>query len=136
MEKNLGGRPKKYTEEFLNKELKAFYEWMKLPESVYFKNFSLERGYSPNRLNEFAEEHAGFSVALEYARDWQQGRLIQLGLFKKTDAGLTKFLLSAVHSMYDHSKTEEKPQTLNVNFVNSEHPVQPEANRELPECDG
>ena len=46
-----GGRPKKYTQEFIEKEAEAFEKWMQKPNSVWFEDFANQRGYSP-RLSE------------------------------------------------------------------------------------
>jgi hypothetical protein len=59
-----GGCPQKYTREFIENEAIAFDEWMKRPDSLYFKSFAIERGYHPNRVAEFAAQNQRFSGGL------------------------------------------------------------------------
>ena len=127
---NLGGRPPKFTKEFCDAEAKAFHEWMELEDSIYFKNFAISRGYSPTCFDLMKEVSEEFSEALKIAQQWQQGKMIQFGLFKKTDAGLTKFLLSAVHGMYDQSQLNQAQQPrepVQITIVDGRDQIQPEA---------
>jgi len=91
------GAPEKYTKAWIEKEAKAFLEWMKLPDSIFFKSFAIERGYSPQRFAEFAEKSQVFSEVLKMAREWQETKLINYGLFNKTNSGMTKFVLANHH---------------------------------------
>ena len=120
-----GGRPPKYTKEFIDGELEAFKEWMSREDSVYLKNFAVQRGYNSSRLYEFAEEHEGFAETFATAKEWQEGRLIQFGLFRKTDAGLTKFILAAVHKFKEPTLEEEiKREPIQITIADARSPVQ------------
>ena len=98
------GRPKKYTDEFIEKEAAAFYEWTKEPESIYFKSFAIERGYSPKYLFEFAKNNKVFNECLEYAHEWQEQRLATYGLFNKTNSSITKFTLGNCHGWTERTQ--------------------------------
>lgn len=101
---NKGGAPEKYTDEWIAQEAKLFLEWMKLPESIFFKSFAIERGYSPQRLTEFASRSVEFSEVLSRAKDWQESKLVSYGLFNKTNCGMTKFVLANHHGYTERSQ--------------------------------
>lgn len=73
---NQGGAPLIYTEAWLQEEARLFYDWMKEEDSLYFKSFAIHRGYLPQRLSEFAEKSPEFSEALEFAKAWQEQKLV------------------------------------------------------------
>ncbi|MDP1609178.1 MAG: hypothetical protein Q8L98_07690 [Chlamydiales bacterium] len=101
-----GGRPEKYTKAFIEKEADAFLEWMKSPESLYFKRFAINRGYHPNRLAEFAEQNEKFLGVYEKAKAWQEVRLVEGGLLSEFNAGFTKFIMGNVCGWVDRQETK------------------------------
>jgi len=101
---NQGGAPPTYTEEWLREEARLFYSWMKEEDSLYFKSFAIYRGYSPQRLSEFAEKSPEFSEALEFAKAWQEQKLVNLGLWNKLNSSMTKFVLSNCHSWKEQAQ--------------------------------
>ncbi len=100
----LGGRPEKYSNEFIETESEAFYKWMEKPENIYFKSFAIERGYSPKYLVEFAKTNKRFSECLVYAHEWQEQKLANYGLFNKTNSSITKFVLQNCHGWAEKSQ--------------------------------
>jgi len=103
--KNHGeGAPEKYTHQWLENEAQAFLEWMNFPTSLYFKSFALERGYSPQRLSEFAEKSEVFSEVLSRAKFWQESKLVNGALMRKYDCGMTKFVLANHHGWMEKSQ--------------------------------
>jgi hypothetical protein len=98
------GAPQKYTDEWIEREAEEFCNWMKLPESIFIKSFAIERGYSPQRLTEFAEKNKVFSEVLARAKDWQESKLVSYGLFNKTNCGMTKFVLANHHGYTERSQ--------------------------------
>jgi hypothetical protein len=89
-----GGRPLKYTQEFIEAEAEALEKWMKQPGSIYFKRFAFDRGYSQQRLSEFAESNQKFSETLVIAREWQEIRLAEGGLKGEFNAHFCKFVMN------------------------------------------
>lgn len=89
-----GGRPEKYTLEKIEEEADAFLDWMALPESLWYKDFALERGYHPEYLSIWAAKSKRFSQVYERAKEWQQSRLVKGGLLNQFNAGFTKFVMS------------------------------------------
>ncbi len=101
-----GGRPLKYDQAFIEAEAIALEEWMKRPESIYFKRFAFDRGYSQQRLSEFADDNQRFSETLARAREWQEIRLAEGGLTNEFNAGFCKFVMGNACGWSD--KTESK----------------------------
>lgn len=95
--KNVGGRPKKYTPEFIEKEADALKKWMSQENSIYLTRFALERGYNNRRLYEFKKVSAKFARILGMAKDWQEVKLVEKGLTGVYNANFTKFVLSNSH---------------------------------------
>lgn len=88
-----GGRPIKYTKEFIEKEAAAFEEWMNRKDSIWYKDFALERGYLPDQLSEWAKVNEKFSRVYRKSQEWQQSKLVKGGLLNQFNAGFTKFVM-------------------------------------------
>jgi hypothetical protein len=99
-----GGRPQKYTQEFIEAEAEALEKWMQLPGSIYFKRFAFDRGYSQQRLSEFAEVNKRFAETLAMAREWQEIKLAEGGLRGEFNAHFCKFV------MYNACGWSDKPE--------------------------
>ncbi len=106
-----GGRPQKYTAEFIEKEAVAFEEWMNRPGSIYFKRFAINRGYHPQRLSEFADQNDKFSEVYRKAQAWQEVRLAEGGLTNEFNSGFCKFVMSNVCGWTDKQENKETNQT-------------------------
>jgi hypothetical protein len=100
---NNGGAPEIYTEKWLREESEKFRDWMQKETSIYFKSFAIERGYSPQRFSEFANKSPEFAEALEMAKLWQEQKLVNYGLFNKTNPNMTKFVLANCHRWSERS---------------------------------
>src|SRR5271157_6085010 len=89
-----GGRPKRFTDEFIEKEALAFLEWMKKPDSIWYEGFALERGYSPVLLSEWAKDNKRFNEVYKISQSWQKNKLIRGGLLNKFNSSITKLVLA------------------------------------------
>lgn len=101
-----GGRPQKYTQEFIEAEADALEKWMQEPSSIYFKRFAFDRGYSQQRLSEFAEVNHRFSETLAKAREWQEIRLAEGGLTNEFNPGFCKFVMGNICGWSDKQETK------------------------------
>ena len=101
-----GGRPIKYTPEFIEAEAEALEKWMLHPDSIYFKRFSFDRGYSYQRLSEFAEVNEKFSDTLARAREWQEIRLAEGGLKNEFNGNFCKFVMGNACGWSDKTETK------------------------------
>lgn len=88
-----GGRPLKYTKDFIEAEADAFLDWMQKDSSLWYKDFALERGYLPDQLSEWAKVNKKFSRAYKQSQAWQQSKLVKGGLLNQYNAGFTKFVM-------------------------------------------
>lgn len=95
-----GGAPLKYTPEWIENEADEFEAWMKKKESVFFKQFAIEQGYSPQRLTEFAAKSPKFAEVFARAKEWQEAKISTLSLWKKLDPSMSKWVLSVHHKLH------------------------------------
>ena len=96
-----GGRPKKYTEPFLDKLADALVEWMRHPEHIWVQDFCLEQNVNPNIIPEWCAISKKFSMVYEVSKKRQESKLLNGGLFGKTNPGFTKFCLVNHHNYMD-----------------------------------
>lgn len=101
-----GGRPIKYTQEFIEAEAAALEEWMQNPGNIYFKRFAFDRGYSQQRLSEFAEVNQKFSETLARGREWQEIRLAEGGLTNEFNSNFCKFVMYNACGWVDKQETK------------------------------
>lgn len=116
-------RPKKYDDKFIENCADELLEWIKSPDtkSYFLKNFAVEKGFSVQRLSEFAQKNEKFADALKKAKDVQEVRLFDLGLVTKNQAFVI-FALKNIANWRDNEKqtdNNDKPiTTLRVEYVN------------------
>lgn len=101
-----GGRPKIYTEEFIDKEAAALQEWMKDKQNLFIEDFCFERGYHESRITEFVEANERFSLAYSMLKMKQKTTLFKGGLTKKFAYPMCALILGHSHGIV--SKTEQK----------------------------
>ena len=102
-------KDKLYTDEFIEEQADLLLEWMKKPHNIFFRAFALEQGYSSQRMYEWNKRNKVFAEAFETVRDWQEIKLVNSGLFERTNAGFTKFLLVTTHDYVEPEKGNDKP---------------------------
>jgi len=101
------GRPKKYTDEFIQIQAENLLKWLKEDESRFWiKDFCLDQMLPPRLMSEWKEIHKGFSESFELARSIQESRLYKAGLLETFNAGLVKFGLINNHKENWAEKTE------------------------------
>ena len=101
-----GGKPKYWTDERIDEEADAFWEWLQKRSSYWFTSFATERGYSHQRLTEWAAKNQKFADVYEYAKSWQQDRLAMGALTKTFDCSFTKFVMANTCGWTDKSQTQ------------------------------
>ncbi len=129
-----GGRPKKYTEQFLDIEADALNEWIKDKQNIFIEDFCLERNYHDSRIPEFVRDNEKFSDAYNKLKMKQRVSLFKGGLTKKFAYPMCALLLGHNHGIVaKHEEEKEQVQniTYHVNYGNSEQ-VLPKA---LPTSD-
>jgi hypothetical protein len=88
----------------MEQEAKAFIEWFKNPQNVYFKRFALERGYSPDELSAFAKKNEVFRRAYELAKQWQECKIVEGALFNRLNSNFAKFAMTNLSGWSDRQQ--------------------------------
>lgn len=102
-----GGRPKKYTEEFINKEAAALLLWIKKDKgNIWFERFAFERGYPAKNFQAWADENERFSEALEMAKLRQKIVLMENGLTKRFNFNMCQLLLGWEYGIFPKQQTQ------------------------------
>jgi len=99
-----GGRPQKYTPEFIDNQAIMLIKWLKDPENIFFEDFLLDQDIHPQRFSEWKLVNQRFSEAYELAYKRQESKLKNGSIRKNYDCGFAKFLLINNHGYSD--KTE------------------------------
>lgn len=105
---NLGGRPVKYTDEFIENEADELEKWMQNPENIFLKRFAFERGYDYDLMTEWSKINKRFFRAYKRLHDWQEIKLGEGGLTKAFDSNFSKFLLIANCGYSDKGNSENE----------------------------
>lgn len=101
-----GGRPKIYTEEFINIEADTLEEWIKIKDNLFLEDFAYERGYDAQRLTEWPKVNKRFAVATERFKQKQKTALLKGSLKKQYHFPAASLILGHYHGIY--AKTEQK----------------------------
>ena len=104
--KNKGGRPKKYTEKFIEKERVELDKWVEEKKGTvninfWLGDFAVKRGYHRQRLSEFAEDSQKFSDTLKKAKQIQENKLVMGALLNKFNPTMAIFTLKNVAGWRD-----------------------------------
>lgn len=102
----LAGRPKKYTDSFIENEALELEQWLTKPNSPWFEDFANQRGYSAEYLSRWAKTNERFNQAYEKAQSLQKSILVRGGLTNKFNPSFTKFVMSNTCGWSD--KQEQK----------------------------
>jgi len=102
-----GGRPKRFTTEFIEAEAEAFEGWSKRKDVLWYEDFASERGYCPSNLSVWAKENEKFRQAYTRMYFWQKSLLVRGGLLNKFNSSVTRILLNKFGF-------EEQPKIVNV----------------------
>jgi hypothetical protein len=109
-----GGRPKIYTEEFLDNEADLLNRWRKRDKiNLFIEDFCEERDYHEARISEFVKENEKFSEAYKMLKMKQKSAVFKAGLTGKFKFPMCSMILGCNHGIY--AKTEQK---LSGNAVN------------------
>ncbi len=102
-------RPKIWTDEAISEEAYALEEWYQRKDTFYLKDFCIERGYSAQKMSEFANVSEHFSEALRISKMVQESRLVKGGLLNKFNASIVSLTLknvSGFRDRFDDSKDD------------------------------
>lgn len=100
-----GGRPKKYTVEFIDKLADEFEDWLEVTSNIWFKDFCLERKINPCLMAEWAEISQKFSIVYKRAKHVQESRVLKGALVNSYNSTMAKMLLTNHHGWSDRQET-------------------------------
>lgn len=95
------GRPKKYTDDYIDKLGNEMLEWFKDPKEFWLKDFAIKNGFPSQLFSVFAEKSDKFSEALKKAKDIQESKLVRMGFNKKFNCAMAIFALKNVSGWRD-----------------------------------
>ncbi len=117
--KGEGGRPKIYTEEYLNNEADALIEWLKDEDNIFIEDFCLKRDHHESRIDEFVDDNERFAVAYNKLKMKQRTALFKGSLTRQFAHPMCALILSHGHKIYQRTdqKVESKNTNVNHNWV-------------------
>ncbi len=94
-------RHKEYTEAWLKKEAKALLKYAHDTDMPFEKEFASRRGYSSQRISEFANKSEEFSEALKKMKDLQEIKIVKAAMERKINITFAIFTLKNVAGWRD-----------------------------------
>lgn len=95
---NKGGRPEKYSDEWLKSEAKALLNWLEDDKHIFLGTFARERGYCRQNFEDYCKKSKEFSDAMLLAKAWQEEKLLVGALTRAFDAGQVRYTMARVCS--------------------------------------
>jgi hypothetical protein len=108
-----GGRPRKYSNEDIERFANEFLIWIKNDSNFWVKDFCLEKGIDPRLMSEWAKENEKFSEAYSLAKGYQESRIFKGSMQKTFDSGMSKFALVNNHGWIDKTETKVSGDAVN-----------------------
>lgn len=100
-----GGRPKKYTKEYLDQLADELIAWIEVPENYWFKDFALQRRVIPDEMKVWAQESEKFGRAYALAKNNQEKKMFSGAMKGEYNAAMAKFGLANCHKWSERSET-------------------------------
>lgn len=110
-------RPKKYTDEYLEKLADALINWINKPNSFWLKDFAIENGFASQQMTVFSERSEKFSEALKRAKDIQESKLVKMGFNKKYNCTMAIFALKNVAGWRDNENKNDNTEKQAINIT-------------------
>ena len=95
------GRPVKYTVEFIENEGSELLKWMDSDpvNNWWLKGFCIQRGYAPQRFDDWQAKNAFFAECLKLAKAKQEEYLIKGAVFQpKLNTQIVQLILQSNHN--------------------------------------
>ena len=101
-----GGRPKRYTDEYIDFLANELNNWIQIPENIFIENFCLKHDIPEQKVTETLNKNLRFSEAYNKLKTKQKVKLFEGSLNKTFAHPMCALLLSHNHSIIP--KTEQK----------------------------
>jgi DNA-packaging protein gp3 len=116
-----GGRPRKYTTEYIENLADVLIEWLQDENNYWFKDFCIERKIDPDFMTIWAKENEKFAGAYKLAKSIQESRIFKGAMIDSFNASLSKFALMNCHGWTDKQETKVSGDSSNpLSFVLSQ----------------
>lgn len=100
-----GGRPPRFTTEFIEKLADELLEWLQEGKFVWFERFALNKKIKPSEMAEFARINEKFKSAYMQAKEHQQVVLFEGGLLKKFNSNMVQLILGNQYGIFEKKET-------------------------------
>ena len=100
-----GGSPPIWTDERINQEADALFEWLKEKNNFLFSEFCYERDLQEDYPSKWAKKNDRFNQAYRKARLKQQIVLSKNALIKRFDSGFSKWFLQCNYKWKEDTDT-------------------------------
>lgn len=102
--KNQGGRPTKYKKTFVQEVYDYLEELKKLPRQLpKIEDIAIRLNVNVDTVNEWRKLDKRFSVAIEAVKDRQAQKLLDDGIYGKTNSTIVKLVLMSNHNYKERS---------------------------------
>jgi len=88
------GRPREWTEGFIEQKRKALAKWIENPKSYFFTSYLNQEDLHHEQIERFCNYSPEFRATYKRALAIQEQRLVDLAVFKKGDGNFIKFVLA------------------------------------------
>jgi len=128
-----------YTCERVKELTASLQEWiersMEQDETFLFKRWAFANGVNPSRISSICEIDEDFARAFAMAKAWQEFRLEEDTLYKKTEYRMAMAMLSAHHGWKTKDENENRLGTLANDFGKFLEYMSSQKKPEQPESD-
>ena len=101
------GRPKQYTDKFIEDLGNEMVIWFEEEDNIFIKDFFLSKGLHSQNASEFASVNQKFSDALKRAKEMQESKIAKGGLTGKYNSTFAIFTLKNVAGWRDKQEIEQ-----------------------------
>jgi len=114
---NKGGRPEKYTQEFLKDLADKLIKWFKSSEdNIFINNFCIDNDVDKRNLSNLCEKSQEFSRAYNKFITFQEGMILKQSYKRERSEQISKFLLINNHGYVSDKTQAQVDQTSKVQY--------------------
>lgn len=115
------GRPKKYTDDVLDKLALSLRKWVKecrhKDELFLMHEWCFDNDFQIYYFGRYIDKHEGFREAYEWAKSFQEFQIAKGGLNKKLDARFSQFFLGCQHGWRSKDDADQQQRSFRNDFA-------------------
>lgn len=108
-----GGRPRRYSQEDIDRFADELLVWMKDDSHFWFKDFCLEKEIDPDLMAEWAKENEKFQRVYKLAKGLQESRIFKGSMIGDLNCGMSKFALMNNHGWAEKQESKVSGDAIN-----------------------